>query len=513
MKNRKKGSALIVSIMVVTVISIMASGIYTVVMSNINNTKNNREDYLLFWAAQAGVNYGETYLRNIPISNFNKNIGEQIALPNSGVLADPDDLFQGCSVTVSAIKDSSGWVLESSASKEGKSKIIKLEGITHQTLLKYSECINSLSGGYWGTGYNFWGDVFVNSSINISGNPYFYGNVDVAGSDYNGGSSNYPDDAGIDMKFMTGIKDNNAGSRTNSQLEDIFKGEYNGSHPHTSLPDAGKDWTTISALTPAENYTVIPEPGNKVMIEFYVADDKQLAKITNGTTVLDSVNFTDKNALLISDNASANTYVGVKGEIMGEISVVTKQASIHIAGDLYYSSLKEMVVGSDKLTSSEFYASDEASINSIEDIKNEMQDNVTDYCALLAGMGMSSSSSDRNKGNILVDRNVDTDNNTPLFCTAGMYSPYGEISAAKVTNYAGDLFSPNNFVKGVPFLTYGSIIANAEGWTSSGSRGILMNPITDWRFKAGMGPKTFNIQIFADGSTSLSVSKWSVRNN
>jgi len=172
-----------------------------------------------------------------------------------------------------------------------------------------------------------------------------------------------------------------------------------------------------------------------------------------------------------------------------------------------------MVEGTDKLTSSEFYASDEASMSSIDDIKIEMQDNITDFCALLAGMGMSSGSSDRNKGNILIDKNAETDNNTPLFCTAGMYSPYGEISAEEVTNYAGDEYSPSSFVKGVPFLTYGSIIANAEGWTSSGSKGIFMNPITDWRFKAGMGPKTFNVQIFADGSTSLSVSKWSVRNN
>lgn len=511
--NRKKGSALIVSIMVITIISIMASGIYTVVMSNISNTKNNRDGYLLFWAAQAGVNYGETYLRNIPISDFDKNIGEQLTLPGGGLIADPEDLFQGCSVTVSAIRDSSGWTLRSTASREGLSKTIKLEGINHQTLLKYSECINSLSGGYWGTGYNFWGDVFVNSNINISGAPRFYGNVDVAGGDYNGGSSNYPTSAGIDMKYMTGIKDANASTRTNSQLDEIFKGEFNGSHPHTSLPDAGKDWNAITNLSPAENYTLTPAAGNKVMIEFYVDGDKQMANITNGSTVTTGVDFSGKNTLLVSDNASSDTYVGVKGEIIGEMSVVTKQASIHIAGDLYYNSLRDMAVGSSKVTSNEFYASDEAAENCIEDVKTAMQDNVSDFCALLAGMGMSGSSSARNKGNILVDRNADTDDDTPLFCTAGMYSPYGEISAASVTNYSGSKYSPNNFSNGVPFLTYGSIIANAEGWTSYGNRGIMMNPITDWRFKAGMGPKTFNVQIFEDGSTSLSVSKWSVSDN
>ena len=110
-------------------------------------------------------------------------------------------------------------------------------------------------------------------------------------------------------------------------------------------------------------------------------------------------------------------------------------------------------------------------------------------------------------------KNSETDDTTPLFCTAGMYSPYGEISAASVTNYYGRTYTPRNFSNGIPFLTYGSIIANAEGWTSYGTRGIMMNPITDWRFKAGMGPKTFNIQIFEDGTSAFSVRKWSVSNN
>ncbi|PID30232.1 MAG: hypothetical protein CR982_01350 [Candidatus Cloacimonadota bacterium] len=522
MFKRYKGGILFIVIVIVMILALTATGLFYSVRANIIDVKSKNEDFKLFWGAQAAQSYGEIYLKNLRVSKFE---GSSISTPN----VKPYALINGCDyVTLNFVKDSVGsWKIEAKSALNGRDTEIEVDGIRSQTLLKYAECINTLGtgDGRWGTGYKFWGNVFVNDILKIGGFPEFYSTVDVRGGFFN--STTATNGYSFPLALKKGIKDfyNN---RKDEDWDTIFQGTFNGSHPGATLPDAAYDWDEINADTNIKKLTIDKTVDrSKLMFDFVVDGGVQKLKVyKQNNQLLNTYDLTNYDAVMVDDKDNS-MYVGVKGEINKEISFVTKTASIHIAGDLYYSSIKDLVDGTNKITSSEYYANPSFYVGTSSDdlaktdnIHSILSSNVTEFCGLLAGVGLTSKppATERDKGKLLIDKNSDTDNETPLFVTAGIYSPWGEISADNVTNYFGATYSPPDWdptYNGVPFIAFGSLISDEEGWTSGSSNvsdiGILMNPVNDLRFKNGLAPRTYKIMVYGDGTTSFSVNKWVVK--
>ncbi|PID30235.1 MAG: hypothetical protein CR982_01365 [Candidatus Cloacimonadota bacterium] len=521
MLKRYKGGILFIVIVIVMILALTATGLFYSVRANIIDVKSKNEDFKLFWGAQAAQSYGEIYLKNLRVSKFE---GNSISTPS----VKPYEFINGCDVTLNFVKDSDGsWKIEAKSTLNGRDTEIEVDGIRSQTLLKYAECIGSLGSGTWDTGYKFWGNVFINDKLQIGGMPVFSSNLDVKGGSFN--STTATNGYSFPLALKKGIKDFYT-IRKDEDWDTIFQGTFNGSHPGAALPDAAYSWDKINADSNIKKLTIAKtDDRSKLMFDFVVNGGVQKLKVyKQNNQLLHTYDLTNYDAVMVDDNDSS-MYVGVKGEINKEISFVTKTASIHIAGDLYYSSIKDLVAGSNKITSSEYYdnpsfyvgtSSDD--LNKNVNIHSMLNGNITEFCGLLAGVGLTSKPpiTERDKGKLLIDKNSDTDNETPLFVTAGMYSPWGEIAANNVTNYDGDTYDPNDWsgaYNGVPFITFGSLISSEEGWTSwrsnnsLTSKGILMNPVNDLRFKNGLAPRTYKVMVYGDGTTSFSINKWVVK--
>ncbi|PID26677.1 MAG: hypothetical protein CR982_09010 [Candidatus Cloacimonadota bacterium] len=108
----------------------------------------------------------------------------------------------------------------------------------------------------------------------------------------------------------------------------------------------------------------------------------------------------------------------------------------------------------------------------------------------------------RRSPSIIIKRNEETDNKTPLIVCGALVAPRGAI-------FANDqLFDFN-----VTLLTLGSIIVRSdETWSCKNENypGLTINPIGDNRFKNGFIPKLFSPASRNDGSLNLSKGVWEV---
>ncbi|MBN1971227.1 MAG: hypothetical protein JXR48_05325 [Candidatus Delongbacteria bacterium] len=500
MKNtvNKKANVLVIAIMITTVMFILVSGTYIISKNGLDRATESTNDYELYWSAHAGYVHTMVNMKNIPNSSLNISIGDTLSLSTDDSLS---NFNNGVSVKTRATKTSSGFTLTSTAKKDGKFVKIENTALNVQSLIKYSECIQTMGyEGSWTTGYNFWGDVFVNSNINISDNPRFYGDVVTAAikSPHLTAGKSVFETSGWNAsppreEFGLGIHDLTNRSSVSS-FTDIFKKKYSGDNPGETLSDVAMNWTEITTAYPSSDtrrYS-IGDKNTTINLKKKIvgSDTLQYADIKIGSNWNLDVDLSGIDVITV-DNGSKNTKI--KGEVCSELTIVTKESNIIINGDIYYSEVADMI----SKTTDNFKADRETFV--YDNLVNKMTNN-NHFLGLIAGAGLSSTTSSKDFGCIRVVDNDDTDNETPLIVTAAMVASYGQI-------FADD---PSKWAYEIPFLTLGSIIANEEGSTSSSSVGVMMNPITDKRLKNGFVPKTFKLALKDDGSINFSTGNWKV---
>lgn len=555
MQRNKKGFVLVMAIMISIILIILSGAVITAVNYSTQSTSEIINSTERYWAAHAGAEYLKVWFKSVEAEDLAEGGDGGHSLPNN--LPDPDDKIK-VDVTLSSSHTlADGWDLLSTAKDNGKQIVIKQLGTTVTTYFKFGELINSLgsndTGGGWADGYNFWGDIFVNDVIKIQGTPIFHGNVSCYSNGFESYGKNYDF---TNPKYTNGLSDWSDEHEDDGWLIGSFKGKYEGNHSYVNLPSAAMTWDEIKA-SDLDRLDIVA--GNQA-VDIVFNNNTFSFKIGNSAPI--TKNIADYDVIAIADIDNSSRHVGVKGNLTGNISIATQRSSVRITGDLYYDCLNKFagMTTTDFLTN-DLYSNIDQGEYTVGEIDKVMEDNYTDFCAILVGMDLDrtyENSYDSNnkpvfngQGQMIIEQNDNTDNATtatPLLVSAGMFSPHGSI----VADY------PKEWKNAIPLITYGSIIADAEGWTSSSfadeferltrdSRdpnyftpeegkyllnytdrwgrtwyylaklvtpahnvGIAMNPMTDWRFKSGMGPKVFNNAVNADGTNELNVTNWEI---
>ena len=371
----QKGSALIVAVMIITIILIIVSGLYTVVNANIDSTFNNINRTKHYYSAEAGLTYGISWLKNIAIDDF--------SIEHNSSLVDEEIILNDITTTVNVAFDiaENCWIITSSTPHCE----LQVDNVSFDNPLKYGHYAGKFKPGTmasFGINQQFIGKSYFASNIsykfdfNKKKSTAFFDEVSCSYSDY---ESNYNYD-GIKKTSLSEIWG------PNPLLTPYLSGLYSGSKIKSSDFDNAEEFIDfLEEKTFKKSYNVVEPQNMDLFSETWesIIGEEGSYNSENDVKVFDSslfsttdpaksdiceVEFTvDGNVRMRYPDAPIGEYfykcsqsdyknkifafpkecqrVDVKGEVDygHNVTVVTEDAHIFVTGDLYSDNLKAFI--------------------------------------------------------------------------------------------------------------------------------------------------------------------------
>jgi len=540
MKNKLKGMALIVVMMISTVILIMVGGLFTVIMTGTNLTSSNIDRTRLYYAAESGVNYGLYWLKSISLDSLNKKAvapGVANGFNNQNLILTVNNATVKLTVFVDTVSSSIAtvWRLNSAAELNGDSCIIQYRNIILRSPFDHCYFNNKVvSGGSitWFTkNQNFYGKTYFNGVIPLewaNGEmPTFYGEVE---SHYNtlsyanGGTGiNFNDPLLASYKY--GIKvQRTSGTMTNAAMlnslnSDAFPFGYNQNVPAQPLQEMTYTWPQLinKTLFPASK-KITDFPGMSAtsvgIVEITFTEDSAGTAVT-GASFIKVRNSSKTSYVRQNSNTKMicipSTFgdVFVSGVVNSDISIITEADNVVVNGDLY--SKGHEAFRDDDRSAFDGYtlANQSHPINQIINV-NQQDYNI----GIMVGMNTTGAP------NLYVNQNGITGASDIILLTAGLFVPKGELRYYdKQPNLTATGIVDLSWTKYSKLITYGGFIGLTEGTTenSSTTQGFSPNYINSPKFIAGQLPPGFRPAVEQDPVTGLNRNlfsdgfDWSIR--
>lgn len=270
----KKGSALIMAVMIAMILSLMLGGLYTTTSSSISVVHNEIEKTRLYYAAEGGTNYMVSWLKNI---NYRRVDNYTDALERSAVFnsssdspryfpsnAYPKNIHGDISLkNITAVKeldpgsDKAVWIFKAIAENKNKTKActITIDNIMAKSVAAYASHFTKSGNGYYIDGYRWWGDAYFGEEIRFFGNPgpVFRNNVETSSvkSSRNIYNQNITRNYQNLFEFSKGLHDassltNETINKTEERLKKIFQQKYEHSVPLQDPQYTFLDWNRIN---------------------------------------------------------------------------------------------------------------------------------------------------------------------------------------------------------------------------------------------------------------------------
>jgi len=540
-RKSDKGAALVVSIMIITILLIITSGIYAV-MTNLNlQTANNINQSKMQLAAESGLNYAVVWLKNIPNSAFSGTAAP--TLSTSKVI---DDM----TVTIKGRYNNSGncWTLESTSALKGKNCTVKLDNLisSGSSPLSNSYFVASTSPMTvaYGRGQYWVGDLFTNQSLKLTflrkdtnGNLHtgdetakFYGKVyctnamasqigkytvgAVSGTTTWEGrvlpAGTFPSYAkGLDLAIdliHSHSTDGDYTKFTDAQIGEIltnttFKNAtYETPSSASPVNLVSENWSTLKA--DAKTYSITGDATIE-FLEGYVngvsgssfvpampgigtAGGGFHAKISgNGAVRYVTLGIYDK--IAVDGKATVKGMVGSSSSSasLKNVTVVTKSQDIIIDGDLYSGKLKGLKDAND--------FGDDYDANAEDLTANKLLGTDASSIGLIAGADVINSSFTPSGGgaNIVISENNKSNTNA-IFVNAALFAPNGSVVVQNLDNWKN---SSGAIQKNAVF--YGSVIKYDE---QVSSKQIITGTSTGTSKFGGITPIYINSKEFKSGN-------------
>lgn len=167
------GSTLLLSILILAALSILATSIAVVAMSDRNLSRYERQSVEALAAAETGVAYAKRSIRDLlaPLTDEDEDGRPDFRLADTlswggsySVIAETSDI-KGLGISA---YQSNGFTIVSEGRFQGAVRRVKAE-IVHDSFLKYAR-FTALTSLSYECGANITGEVFVNGDLNIPSN-------------------------------------------------------------------------------------------------------------------------------------------------------------------------------------------------------------------------------------------------------------------------------------------------------------------------------------------------------
>ena len=507
---KRKGSALIIAIMLILLFTIFISGLCTVSRVNLDLATARENKQELFWMAEGGMNalfsqYAKEHAKVTP--SFQSLNG---VLPN----------YQGTGVALNykyvPAFGGRGDSLEVKATKNGKSCFVRLGNLQPTSIIEFGAVMTgdmkgttSLYGTMTGETHDANTDHFICKTyfagrLQMDAFPWFEGKV-VSSSNtdskyYKWGHTNPENATGLEQtKYLTnkngdgllgddtyakGIYDGSADDFTNeskehmqARYETIFTASEGFSHRDDPIPfepgDVIKSWTDISVNK--IDYT--PQNNSSVQITF--TDDKKVTIKEKGYAKKE-FDVSNSNGNVVRITGSPSKVVINESVIASDVTLIVEAADTYINGDIYYKGL-DNCNGTDytTLTHQDINTTNTAGKTPIVQLRDIIA--AGDYPKFGLVNKLGSILTDKNMGADAVDGNDDA-----LLIMGAYYAPNGQFGANKIggsisSSYDGTLQTIN----------IGSIIMKKKGVFKSNNNGLSVQFNSDLRFERGQMPPGF----------------------
>lgn len=351
----KKGSTLIIAVMIAAILLILTSGLYVLISS----LRTDTEKTALFYSAESGINHALKQLRVI-----NSDVKDFETGQNVDKINDKEFEINGNLVNITATFDDNtfAWTLTSVASKSGRSCTVVLSNITTTSMANFTMgMIGAMSDGLeYGTGDEFEGDVLFGSVLNITDVPTFWGKVKSYSKDFSMRSTNESSyttaysNRNVDLtsylqsmqggKYQYGLRDKTvyesddaAGKLAlDNRIKNVFQNGYENDQTAEIDWDEGVtySWDEIKDFNdgfgPASSGMSIKKVSAASTVEFK----------NNGIYLNNSLLDSKYNCIAVS---GSNTVTLLGGELPKDFTIFTEKGDVVVKNDIYYPGLSSYI--------------------------------------------------------------------------------------------------------------------------------------------------------------------------